>query len=320
MKAKILGVGLVIVLITALVIQHVQIAASRDRIMALEELLAQAEAAGGTQGSSRQMGAPSTEHSIRPKSGDRPSDTPGTPTETGDDTLGNSLRQMSENPAGRAMMNQGIKAMSAMWFADLVDEFGLTREEENYFLRLVAGSMSTQQNVGMKMMTAETDEEREALKEEIETVKKETKKAIKNFLNNDEDFAAYEHYEEQLPERQQLEGLRNTMLEAGAPLTPEQEDQVIEAMYKVRTTAPQSTDWHGSGGMEAIASGDATKKFEEEWERSSTVTAEEVGKILEGPQLEAFKNYQVQMKDMQIMGIKMAEKMFEPKKDAPAEE
>jgi hypothetical protein len=110
------------------------------------------------------------------------------------------------------------------------------------------------------------------------------------------------------------------MLEAGFPLTSEQEDQVIEAMFQVRTSRTDTTDWHGGGGMEAIASGDAVEMFEQEWEKSSRATAEEVGKILEGEQLEAFKKYQVQIKDMQLMGIRMAEKMFQPEKDAPAEE
>ena len=43
-----------------------------------------------------------------------------------------------------------------------------------------------------------------------------------------------------------------------------------------------------------------------------------MAKVLEGPQLEAFKSYQEQMKDMQLMGIKMAEKMFK-KDEAPPE-
>ena len=323
MKPNLLAAGLAISVLAVLAIQQFRIARYRDRISALEaQLAATVETDIATIGS-RRIPAPAPGHAPGSKTGGRPakvSRPSSDPAGSGAESLGKSLRQMSENPAGRAMMNQGIKAMSAVWFADLVDEFGLSREEEDYFLRLVAGSMSAQQNIGMKVMTAKTAEERKALEEEIESAKNETREAVKSFLNNDEDFAAYERYEEQLPERQQLEALRDTMLEAGFPLTPDQEDQVIEAMFQVRTSRTDGTDWHGAGGMEAIAGGDAVEMFEQEWEESSRATAEEVGKILEGEQLEAFKKYQVQIKDMQLMGIRMAEKMFQPEKDAPAEE
>lgn len=320
MKAKIWVLGLVTVLAVVLVVQQVVIQSHRDRIAALEEMLAGVRTGRDFPAKPRQIGAPSASPGEGRKVGGRTAESrppAGRPGESGDESLGQSLRRMSENPAGRAMMNQGIKAMSAMWFADLVDEFELTREEEDYFLRLVAGGMSSQQQVGMKIMTAETDAEREALQAEVAEAQEATREAVRDFLNNDEDFAAYELYNRQLPERQQLEGLRNTMLEAGAPLTREQEQGVIEAMYKVRTTKAATTNWQGPGGMEAIASGDAIDKFEQEWQENSRATEAEVAKILEEEQLNAFRQFQTQMKDMQLMGIKMAEKMFQSKKDRP---
>ena len=247
------------------------------------------------------------------KSALRPDRADGTPETNDDSELGKSLRKMVDNPAGQALMNQGVKAMTAMWFADLIEEFDLTRKESDYFLQLVAGPMSAQQQIGMKMMSAETPEERKKLEEEIKAAKIDAKEAIKDFLNDEEDFARFEEFEKRLPERQQLDGLRAAMASAEAPLTAEQEDLVIEAMYQARTADEGATDWQGTEGLEALTSGNAVEKFEQEWERSSVRTAEAVGKILEGPQLEAFKEYQVQMKDMQLMGLKMAAKMF--KKD-----
>lgn len=227
-----------------------------------------------------------------------------------EESIGSSLRKMVENPAGKAMMNQGVKAMSMMWYANLAKKFNLSREEEGYFMTLVAGGMSAQQQVGMKMMGAETPEERQALLAEIETAKVETKEAVKQFLNDEEDFTTYEAYEARLPERQQLDGLRAAMTEAGAALSSEQEEEVLDAMYKARISQADGIDWNGGGGMEAIVSGDAVARFEADWQRGSSRVLTEVGKVLADEQLEAFKGYRDQMKEMQLMGIKMAEKMF----------
>ena len=313
----------ILILVGALVVvvglQQVHIGKQQKRITELEAQPIEPGAARDATGNSRRMGTKSTDPRTArsgTKGGDRTLGPTGTEDSEEDLALGESLRKMVDNPAGRAMMNQGIKAMSSMWFADLVTEFGLNKEEEDYFLRLVAGSMSAQQQIGMKMMSAETPGERKELADEIEKAKKEAKDSIKDFLNNDDDFAAYEDYEKRLPERQQLDGLRAVMNDAEAPLTPEKEDQVIEAMYRARTTQDDTTDWNGTGGMDAIASGNASEKFEQDWEKSSRSAAEELGKILDGPQLEAFKSYQIQMKDMQLMGLKMAERMFKSSDEA----
>ena len=244
------------------------------------------------------------------KRGDRSDGERGTDDLDGEAELGQSLRKMVENPAGQAMMNQGIKAMTSMWFRDLIEDFDLNKNESDYFLQLVAGPMSVQQQVGMKMMNAESPEERMKLAEEIQTATKEAKEAIKEFLNDEEDFATYEEFEKRLPERQQLDGLRAVMANAEAPLTPEQEDQVIEAMYRARTSENSAPGGQGLEGRESPIGQISVEKFEKEWERSSQVAAKEVGKVLQGSQLEAFLSYQSQMKDMQLMGLKMAEKMF----------
>ncbi len=59
-----------------------------------------------------------------------------------------------------------------------------------------------------------------------------------------------------------------------------------------------------------MASGNAVDAFERDWEANSQKTLDEVGGILEGEQLDAFGNYLDQVKEMQLMGIKMAERMF----------
>ncbi len=228
------------------------------------------------------------------------------------ESMQQSLRKMVENPAGRAMMNQGIRAMAGVWYAALVKDLELSPEEQEYFLDLIGAGFSRQQEVSMKMLGAKDAAERESIASELKAIENDQKEAIKDFLNNDEDNRRFLAYQERLPEYQQLDGLRAVMNEASAPLTPEQEAQVVDAMFRARTATPGSSQWQqgGTQGLEAIASGDAEKQFEQYWAAAAQQAATEVGTVLQGEQLAAFKRYQEQTKEMQLMGIRMAGQMF----------
>lgn len=223
-----------------------------------------------------------------------------------------SLRKMVENPAGRAMMNQGIRAMAGVWYAALVKDLELSPEEHEYFLDLIGAGFSRQQELSMKMLGAKDAAERESIASELKAIENDQKEAIRDFLNNDEDNRRFLAYQERLPEYQQLDGLRAVMNEASAPLTPEQEARVVDAMFRARTATPGSSQWQqgGTQGLEAIASGDAEKQFEQFWAAAAQQAATEVGTVLQGEQLAAFKRYQEQTKEMQLMGIRMAGQMF----------
>ncbi len=226
--------------------------------------------------------------------------------------MGRTLRQMSENPVGQAMMSQGVKAMASVLYQDLIDDFALSDEEAGYFLDLQASMFARQQQLGMRMMGAADAAERESIIGEIEAMKDEHDEAVKTFLNHDEDFARYEAFEERLPERQQLDGIRSSMEAAGAPLEAGQEDALVEAMYEARHVQSSATDWNGTEGIEAIARGDARQRFEQEWDHNSRRTLEGAGEVLDAGQLAAFEAYLEQMKEVQLMGLKMAERMFQP--------
>ncbi len=228
------------------------------------------------------------------------------------ESMQQSLRKMVENPAGRAMMNQGIRAMAGVWYAALVKDLELSPAEHEYFLDLIGAGFSRQQELSMKMLGAKDAAERESIASELKAIENDQKEAIKDFLNNDEDNRRFLAYQERLPEYQQLDALRAVMNEAAAPLTPEQEAQVVDAMFRARTATPDSSQWQqgGTQGLEAIASGDAEKQFEQYWAAAAQQAATEVGTVLQGEQLAAFKRYQEQTKEMQLMGIRMAGQMF----------
>lgn len=251
---------------------------------------------------------------LQPPKRERPEQTTADPepAEATDD-MGARLRKMSENPVSRSMMAQGVKAMAGLWYADLAEQFGLTQEQTDYFVDLKANMLADQQQLAMKLMGAVDEEERKSILAEMEAQKKENEEAIKTFLNHDEDFAAYQEYEKRLPEHQQLDGLRGAMNGAGFPLQPEQEQALVDAMYDARTSY-KGTDWNGAEGMEALADANLKERFEKDWDGQSKLIDARVGEVLDEDQLEAFRTYREQMKEMQLMGLEMAGKMFQQQK------
>src|SRR5690606_20030867 len=129
------------------------------------------------------------------------------------------------------------------------------------------------------------------------------------FLNCEEDYARYQSYKERLPERQQLEGLRSAMASNEVPLDETTEEQLVDAMYRAGTQ-PQVTDFNGAAGMEALARGNMVEEFQKSWELQQEALRIELNAILDEKQREAFFEHQEQMKEFQLMSIKMAEKMM----------
>lgn len=230
-----------------------------------------------------------------------------------EDELTSTVRKMWDNPAGKSMMNQGVKMAVSMMYQDFIDGMGFSKEETDYFKNLLGKEMAGQQEIGMKLMSA-TPEERAALMEEQRKLIQQNDEDIKKFLNNDEDYKKYTDFKNHLPEHQQLEGIRATMSGKGVPLDAETEQRLVDAMYKARTTAG-APDLSGAEGLEALSAGNITETFEKTWASQQETLNKEVSGFLSPEQMTAFSDYQKQLKEMQLMGLKMAEKMMAKPKD-----
>jgi len=227
------------------------------------------------------------------------------------------VREMMKNPAVRGMMAQQMKTMAGTLYKPLIEKFGFADEEREHFLQLITDTMVGQQDLGMAMISAKTPDERAALEKQVQDAVAEQKRKIREFLNDEGDFQAYEAFAGTLSERQQMLGLK-PMLEAGGnPLTPDQEERLVEAMHRGRTTALPAGEW-GDGGLpgEAVFTDDAVERFDRAWTKMNESVLKETATILDENQQKAFADYQEQMRSMQKIGIEMARTMFQPK---PAE-
>ncbi len=229
----------------------------------------------------------------------------------GDESIVKTARKMWDNPAGKSMMNQGVKVAVGMMYQDFIDGMSLSKEEGDYFKNLLGKNMADQQELGMKMLGATPDEQK-ALTDEIAKRSSENEDEIKKFLNSDEDYKSYKDYKDRLPEHQQLDGIRTAMSNTGEPLDAETESKLADAMYRARTEA-KAPDMSSPAAFDQLAKGNMVETFEKSWATQQEALRTEVGGILSQKQMAAFQDYQKQMKDMSMMGIKMAAKMMQGK-------
>lgn len=236
------------------------------------------------------------------------------PRETPNESFAGTARKMWDNPAGKSMMSQGAKMAVAMMYQDFVDGLDLSKEEGDYFKSLLGKEIADQQELGMKMLGA-TAEERKTLAEELKKRGTETEAEIKKFLNSEEDFKSFTDYKNHLPERQQLDGIRTAMTTKGVPLDADTETKLVDAMYRARTES-NAPDLSGPGAMDEMAKGNLVESFEKSWKIQQQALGKDAAKFLNEPQMNAFQEYQKQAKEMQLMGLKMAEQMMDGKKDS----
>lgn len=234
-------------------------------------------------------------------------------TENPEESFAKTARKMWDNPAGKSMMSQGAKMAVAMLYEDFINGLDLTKDEVTYLKNLLGKEVTDQQELGMKMMSG-TAEEKKALVEELKKRGDENQEEIKKFLNSEEDYKAFTDYKNHLPERQQLDGIRSVMITKGAPLDADTETKLVDAMYRARTGA-KGPDLSGPQGMEELAKGNIVETYEKSWNAQQEALGKETGGILNEQQNASFQEYQKQVKEMQLMSLKMAEKMMSEKKE-----
>ncbi len=315
MKAPYVAGLVVLAVAITLAVEETRIASLRARLSAAESGDAAAAHATKTPETQASVAGADDAGASRPtKVQERPAGADKAPEEETDaGSFQKSVRKMWENPAGKAMLNQGAKVAVAMMYGDFLDSLDLSGEEAEYFRDLLGREIADQQEIGIKIMSA-TPEERMELVEELERRKTENEEAVRAFLNDDEDHKRFLDYKERLPERQQLDGLRTAMAGREAAMDGETEARLVNAMHRARTQSG-ARDLSGAEGMEALVGGNMAGDFEKSWAAQQNMLRLEVGEFLSAEQQEAFFEHQEQMKEFSLMGIRMAEKMMAPAGD-----
>lgn len=221
------------------------------------------------------------------------------------------FRQMMENPVGAAMIKEEHKGKALRIYGDFMESLNLNKKEKEYFLGLVAAGVGEDDTVGMKLLGAKSNEERGAILDRMEADQKARKKAIAEFLNDDDDYARYDHFEERKDIYEQMPGLRAAMTATGVPIDESQEEQLVEAIYGASVDSGLNEDWSGRAGMEQFGEPGATQRFKDQWGEMQSILNQSVGPILENSdQQTAFRDHQSQVGQMVVMSLQFVESMI----------
>ncbi len=221
-----------------------------------------------------------------------------------------SMAKVFETDAGRAMLKQGIEASLPMFYGDFIESLDLNEEETKYFKGLLADKLLNQQQLGMKWMQADA-ETRLEVEAEMETLKKEDEAKIAEFLQSEEDTAALKQYEEQLPERQHMAGIRNAL--ADEPLSPEKEERLVETLYQARLNSGEGNASEEENWQALAETGDFGS-IQERWKQTDALIEKEVPTLLSEGQSEAFLEHWRTTREFQVTQYQMGMQMLGIKK------
>tara|TARA_B100001063_G_scaffold180723_1_gene169843 strand:- start:2077 stop:2997 length:921 start_codon:yes stop_codon:yes gene_type:complete len=219
------------------------------------------------------------------------------------------LRSMSEvlqTDAGRAMIKQGIEAGLPMIYGDFINSLGLNDEELKYFQELLTKRILDQQQLGMKWVQAD-EEGRASLAVEMEKLAEDSSVKIDEFLQNEEDAVSFKRYEQQLPERRQMRGIRNTL--SDEPLTPEVEERLVDALYQARLNSGEGNGSDEENWEKLVETGDF-RVIKERWRATDVEIAKNIPDVLTPTQSEAFLDYWKTARTMQAAEYKMGMQMM----------
>ena len=246
---------------------------------------------------------------------ERKPESPEEPADSGEEPSAKTVRKMGDQPAGESTTNQGLKMVVSFLYKDFIEGLDLTAEEADYFKVLLGKEMADQQELVMRM-AGSSEEERQAIVEEMNRRTEANNGNIEEFLNSSGDYQKYTAYKDRLPERQQIDGIRNAMVRKGVPLDEESATRLMEAMHRVRTESG-APDFSGPGAMGELAKEGFVETFERSWKAKQEALRSEVSDILSPDQMEAFQEYQKQRMNVQLTSLKATEKkILEPKESS----
>jgi len=217
-----------------------------------------------------------------------------------------SMSKIFETDAGKAMIKQGVEASLPLMYGDFIEGLDLEPEEQKYFKELLTERMMSQQLLGMKWMQAD-EAGREEIGLEMEKNSEENLKQIDEFLQNSEDSAAFKTYEKQLPERQQMAGIRNALKDE--PLAPETESRLVETMYQARLNSGEGTGSEEENWQSLAETGNFNA-IQNRWNETDAEIARTVPDVLSPAQTETFLAHWKQARALQKTQYQMGMQML----------
>lgn len=181
----------------------------------------------------------------------------------------------------------------------------LAPNEHDYLLGLLVEKQTNLQNLGIQLMNPGlTDESRAAILKQLSDTWTQGETKIREFLNDDADFAYYQSYSQQEPERKEI-GMFEATLPEGNSLSPATADALAALQNEARKDFPFTVDFYDQQnfGNPAVLNTASVQRFLDEQVRFQSQVAERAASLLPPDQLALFKQNQSAVRQMSAMQL-----------------
>jgi len=226
---------------------------------------------------------------------------------------GGGLREMLNNPGMRAMMEQQQAIQVEMSYARLFEFLQLSPEEKEHFKKLLTERQKAEMDLGLKMMDPKlTPDQRKQLTAQYEKQKQAFDATIKGFLNDDNDWKTFQHWEDTKPERTQYDMMGRSLFSASSePLSQQQEQQLVDLMTEVRKTPGSSANIGAQTGMDPTRiTADMIERQMKQYEDNAQVVSQRAAAFLSPVQMQTLKSYHEQLKTLSRSSIEMSQRLM----------
>ncbi len=149
------------------------------------------------------------------------------------------MMQSKEAQAGLVELTKGSIQNQ---FKDLFDLLGLDEKQRSEAGAVLSSMEMEQQTAGMAFFGGKSKEELVQLTNEMIQKRKDSEEKLKGVLGEG-NFKNYKTYVDSKPEREQIAMLRGRLQNSGHPLSEEQEQQVLDSLFKERKDYPWALDY-----------------------------------------------------------------------------
>lgn len=216
-----------------------------------------------------------------------------------------------QDPSVRdAILAQQAKAAEVI-FADLFKHLQLSPEQHDALLKLLVQKQITQADFNLKMMDPSlSNDARAQLVQQLQTANDANDAQVHDFFNDDADYAYYQTYIQQEPERMELNSLADSLDGANLPLTPIQADSLLNLMYQERASFKFTQDFYDQTKINPQSiTGPAADTFLQEQEQLQNQIADRAATILTPDQMTIFKQNQAGMRQLMQLNLNMARQL-----------
>jgi hypothetical protein len=229
----------------------------------------------------------------------------------------NPLAAMFKDPKMKEMIKSQQKLVMGPMidksYAQLFKDLNLTPEQTSGLKELLQSKMLVAADMGMSMMDGSLDAAKRAeLARQIKSDTDAYDAQIKQFLGDD-NYKAFQSYEKTLSDRMAVSQFSD-QLGSSMQMSPDQQQQLIQAMTEERTGFTWSTDYsnqnQANGDFTQMLTEDRLNRFAQEKARFDEQFLARAKQILSPQQYAAYEQFQTAQREMQINAMRMAAKMF----------